>query len=675
MNRILFSSILVLCLSITAWSQEPSNPRNLLPGDGIISVKTLQQNWSDNESRKFYHAPQGSQLIPYRWFLFLDQADNDKPFLDPGHIRALGYLPRSPDNFGNPDGLPIGFVRDMPFPDGSAALGMSCAACHTTQINHKNIAWLIDGAPTLGDIETFQRSLQAALKATIDDDNKFERFANNVLRQTSPYYKDELKLRMQHFEAQRRQYNERNMPAPGAPHFGHGRVDAFGAIMNEVTANFLHLQENVKPANAPVSYPFLWDTPQHDFVQWNGIAENTTSILGSIFVGTRHIGALGRNTGEVLGVFGNVNLDHKNFGGSYTSSVDRRSLIDIEDSLRTLWSPVWPTEMGEIDNNMRIEGMNLFNIHCAKCHTNNEESYEFDRTDPNRFIKAKMKAVGTDDTMYLNFALRRAKTGILKGRHRTLNIFSRPLESEEQASVLLTHVIQRVIVGPNFERAAASPAHLAALEVQMPLNLSFRTSEGVLTGNFKTIVPHGGRNTFLVSGENIRFTPNAMTAPNAGILMLSAENDGTALFHGTTESYNADSFNTLSAIRPITTAILGTGSTYLQLRVTAESINVTYKARPLNGIWATAPYLHNGSVPNLWELLKPVNHPDANSRRTKTFFVGNRVFDTKNVGFQSDDGPFKFDTTLPGNSNAGHEYGTTLLELEKRQLIEYLKSL
>ncbi len=379
----------------------------------------------------------------------------------------------------------------MPFPDGAAALGVSCAACHTTQINHNNVAWLIDGAPTLGDIETFQRSLQAALTATIDDDDKFARFANNVLRQASPYHEDELKLRMQQFETRRRTFNERNLPAPGAPHFGHGRVDAFGGIMNEVTANFLHLQENVCPANAPVSYPCLWDTPQHDFVQWNGIAENTVSILAGLIVHTRHIGALGRNTGEVLGVFGNVNLDHKNFGGSYTSSVDRRSLIDIEDSLRALWSPVWPADLGAIDNNMRNAGRVLFNRHCATCHTNNEREYEFDRTDPKRFVVAKMRAVGTDDTMYLNFALRRSKTGILKGRHRTLSILSRPLESEEQAAVLLTHVIQRVIVAPNFDRAAASQAHLAALEVRMPLNVSFRTSEGVLTGNFKTILPHG----------------------------------------------------------------------------------------------------------------------------------------------------------------------------------------
>jgi hypothetical protein len=94
-----------------------------------------------------------------------------------------------------------------------------------------------------------------------------------------------------------------------------------------------------------------------------------------------------------------------------------------------------------------------------------------------------------------------------------------------------------------------------------------------------------------------------------------------------------------------------------------------YESRSLNGIWATAPYLHNGSVPNLFELLWP-------DQRETTFYVGSRVYDTKNVGFVSD--PQKgvlFDTRLPGNSNSGHTYGAALSDQDKWDLIEFLKSL
>ena len=102
-----------------------------------------------------------------------------------------------------------------------------------------------------------------------------------------------------------------------------------------------------------------------------------------------------------------------------------------------------------------------------------------------------------------------------------------------------------------------------------------------------------------------------------------------------------------------------------------------YKARPLNGIWATAPYLHNGSVPTLYELLLPA------AQRSKMFTVGSREFDPVNVGLRSgkEDGPFQFDTSLAGNANSGHEgaaYGTEpgqLNEVQKRELLEYLKTL
>src|SRR5207244_3569794 len=102
----------------------------------------------------------------------------------------------------------------------------------------------------------------------------------------------------------RRGYNDRNLPQAGAPGFGPARVDAFGAIMNETTATFAQVPGNDSPANAPVSYPFLWDTPQHDFVQWNGAAKNNDILAAKFIIGTRHVGALGRNTGEVVGVFG-----------------------------------------------------------------------------------------------------------------------------------------------------------------------------------------------------------------------------------------------------------------------------------------------------------------------------------------------------------------------------------
>ena len=99
-----------------------------------------------------------------------------------------------------------------------------------------------------------------------------------------------------------------------------------------------------------------------------------------------------------------------------------------------------------------------------------------------------------------------------------------------------------------------------------------------------------------------------------------------------------------------------------------------YANVPIDGIWARAPYLHNGSVPSLWALLQP------ESARPAAFYRGYVVYDPRNVGFVSD-GPeaqhagFKLDTSVPGNGNQGHLYGTGLKEAEKWDLIEYLKTL
>jgi hypothetical protein len=91
--------------------------------------------------------------------------------------------------------------------------------------------------------------------------------------------------------------------------------------------------------------------------------------------------------------------------------------------------------------------------------------------------------------------------------------------------------------------------------------------------------------------------------------------------------------------------------------------NLGYRARPHDGIWATPPFLHNGSVPNLYQMLVP-----AASRSTK-FYLGSTRFDPKHVGYETHgfQGAFEMDTTLPGNSNAGHEFrNLTLEELEDK---------
>jgi len=106
-----------------------------------------------------------------------------------------------------------------------------------------------------------------------------------------------------------------------------------------------------------------------------------------------------------------------------------------------------------------------------------------------------------------------------------------------------------------------------------------------------------------------------------------------------------------------------------------------YKARPLAGVWATAPFLHNGSVPSLYQLLSPQDE------RSVTFYRGNLQYDPAHLGYRSEafDGGFVFDTRITGNRNSGHEFrdgprgngviGRLLQPEERWALLEYLKVL
>ena len=112
--------------------------------------------------------------------------------------------------------------------------------------------------------------------------------------------------------------------------------------------------------------------------------------------------------------------------------------------------------------------------------------------------------------------------------------------------------------------------------------------------------------------------------------------------------------------------------------------NEGYQAPPLDGIWATAPYLHNGSVPTLHHLLKSDERPKVFTRSYRT---GVEDYDEQRVGWKftellkapsamsAREGRQIYDTSKPGRSNAGHMFGDDLSDDERRAVIEYLKTI
>lgn len=572
------------------------------------------QGWGPEEREAWYVSTQGSRLMPLAWFMALPAADGSGAFADPAHLARYGFLP-PPEGRDRP--LPVGFTADrqddealrqtrMRWYEGQPGtgeavepwVGLNCAACHTGELTHQGKAHRIDGGPALIDFQSFIEDLDAALHATRDEPARWETFAAAVLgdRDTAGN-RDLLAAEYQRLLDWQDQTAAMNHTAL---RYGRGRLDAVGHILNKV------LMFNGAPAsagnaaNAPVSFPFLWGISKQQHVQWNGIAENSRFKLpGDAF----EYGALGRNTGEVLGVFGDLVVTPQTPGVGalihYKSSVRTENLVRMELLVKKLAPPAWPADFPAIDEGLRARGDELFDRMCASCHLPEDHQREGRPTEVMVPFIDTPDAELTDIWMACNAYTYRGPTGPMEG-------------VQDNTGAILG--------------AQAPVANMLATAVR-----------GALIGDAKELVKAGIDNFF-------------------GIRPLPEFEDGVP---------------TGEAAREIAREVCLT---------TADVPILGYKARPLDGIWATAPYLHNGSVASLADLLLP---PD---QRKPQFWVGNREFDPVAVGYvDADPGNgmgFLMQTrdgagaVIEGNSNAGHVYGVGSLSAEDRAaLLEYLKSL
>lgn len=532
----------------------------------------LEQNWSNADREWFYFIDQGSRLMPYRIFKNLEQINSEELLRDSFNLLQYGFLSAKKSS-SNPDGLPVGFTVAEDY------LGLTCAACHTQQLKYKDKFIRIDGGQSMMDLPMFLTAISSAMQATLDDDKKYARFEKRVLGESySVNSSTRLKQEFQDYLVVRKENNRRNHTDVT---YGYSRLDAFGAILNKGLL-LTGVKDNFNPPDAPTSYPYIWDTPQHDYVEWDGSQSNA------------HVGALARNVGEVIGVFGDVEPVTKKwlyfFDGGYPSSIKVGNLRDMEKKVATLHSPLWPEFFPEIDQEKAKTGRVLYEKHCLSCHQ------DIDRTDPDRKIQTRMitlDKIKTDPWMAKNAIYLRGKTGIFEGRPRFYSAGD-VMGKEEPALYIANHIMG-----------------------------------GVLTNN--------------------------------PLQSLLAIRDSKKLGHP--DEIHPPKF--------VDDGIIARGE-----EVSVKAL-LAYKARPLNGVWAGAPYLHNGSIPNLYELLLP---PE---QRTKSFYIGSWEFDAVKVGYVDEQraGSFFFDTRLKGNSNAGHEYatgeyGTTpFTEEEIWSLVEYMKTL
>jgi hypothetical protein len=566
-------------------------------------VEFLNQNWTAEVRQAFYTTSQGSRIMPYDWFLALEVSDSQDSFVRV-RLAELGYLPNHVLT-ENPDELPVGFVRDENALSKTQYIGLNCAACHTNQLKFNGKTYQIDGAPTLADMWGMLSGLDDALRATRDNQEKFDRFATKVLNNGSD---NASKARLKQELSEFLKYWSKFIEDSRVEHaWGRGRLDAFGMIFNRVSSIDLGIPENSRKPNAPVSIPFLWGTSFQSRVQWNGVAENTNDIE-----------RLGRNVGEVLGVFAAAQFRTTPFFGipqPARTSAMRYNLARLENQLKTLWSPKWPEHLGPIEEAKRQAGETLYKANCVHCH---EVVPHGQQDTPVDVVMTLLSEVQTDPKMAVNATSGLSSTGGLK------------MLFQGRSSVPRGELLQRLV-----RLALISPFRDVA-------------PTGSILDQLKTDDLFGPL-------EIKRFLREIGFAEQAAQALLDAHEEKL-------ETYYQELRSTLAAMksRPEASTVAA-----------AAPPTLKYKAAPLAGIWATAPYLHNGSVPNLYELLLPAN------QRTSRFYVGSREFDPKRVGYQLEQEPGStlFDVSKPGNSNAGHDTYGTFSEEQRWQLVEYMKSL
>ena len=366
-------------------------------------VTYAEQGWSDADRDTFYTTSQGSHMMPYAWFKALKRLDVDEPFAGDS-LQRYGYLPNVVSK-ANPEGLPVGFVIDGD--PASGQLGMTCAACHTGQLEYTRDgathSLRLDGAPANADFQQFLVDLLAASSTTLAEPDRFDTFSKAVLGDDRTAAEAaEIKGRFGEWVAQFQEFMDKSLPTQP---WGPGRLDAFGMIFNRVTARDIDVVANFKIADAPVSYPFLWNAARQDRTQWNGGVENGL-----------YIHALGRNSGEVFGVF--AHFAPKRIARSTPitpalidyreSSADLGGLQTLEEKIVTLQPPPWPSEIFVLDDSLAAIGKPLFEDHCASCHGEQASSAV-----PGRWL-TPVKAVGTDPKMVLN-SVRMVDAGLLAG--------------------------------------------------------------------------------------------------------------------------------------------------------------------------------------------------------------------------------------------------------------------
>lgn len=629
---VLLSGVLV---SVAGAAEGPGPPAAAEGGvRGEIDTAPLDR-W------RLYHLPEGSEIFPASWVAAMNDKTSGRPFLD--DLERFGLLPddHGPEvrGAGKTWRLPVGLTLAKPPNSSLEMVGVNCAACHVGELVIGNTVVRVDGAPNLFNLDRFYEQLFESAKATLSEPARFRTFLERLKRAEGN--RDEFRTFFDRLgeglarddplcravvERARAILEDPDEAGPGrlnllaAAHSG--RVEAAVRSVVERDQRFV---ERVKGQFPGVkSLAALRDDLARKRPEPDSLAEALARVGDDrlLFLEAR-LGFLKRLKGLHDAPPGEKALVPG--PGRIDAIINARDLVFPADAINPNSAVSYPPLWG-------LRRIRWF-------HYDGDTTSLMDRNMAQSMGLGAVVIQATGESTILPRNLHELE--ILNGRLEPPKWTERvgPVGADESLLQQGAALYQRRCAGCH----------------------EFR----------------GDENRPLMAGESRPFgfpVYDLGTDPQRAMNFARPMKDGrefARVLSATLATIKAKLYETHHITQPEREAMEPRGGVRW---VTTRG----YIARPLRGVWATAPYLHNGSVPTLDDLLKPA------ADRPKTFLVGYRVYDADTLGYVSDPqripedarkGLFEFDTSLAGNKNSGHEPGPVLTGNERKALIAYLKTL
>jgi hypothetical protein len=549
---------------------EAPKPAPVPTPSAAANLADYHNGLTDSDRPVFYHLSEGSEMFPLAILQSLERkrtaqdapGDGLVPFTD--NLGRYGFIPDDKSD-RNPFALPVGMTVERSRLTNRVMVGFNCTTCHVGELWRNGRRVRIDGGPNMLRLNDLFEDMKGELEATLKDTSgRSERFLANVERHRTENdaaipsdrtFAERAKDLATNIElAQAFVEYLRKIPVIAAQtktQNGYGRADAFGVARNLL---FGKDPKNLRPQNAPASFPHMWGIETTAWLQWGA---NMNSVME-------------RNIGQSLGVGAVFDA------GSYATTSRLDNLNRLEHTVYKLTPPAWPADVfGAIDQTKASRGRELYDRHCANCH------------------EKPFAVTPTGLVVYQLFTLK--ELGV--------------------SPLIATNFDDTVVVNGKTMRFAAA---------------AFAALEGLKQQYYKA---NNVPDEIQAEWEGRRRRPPPQWKPSMRSTLAES-----------------DKFPDTKGGR-------------------------VYPAKPLAGVWATAPYLNNGSVANMWDLLTPP------ASRPKTFMLGSREYDVQKLGYvttveaKSPVLAWEYDTSQVGNANTGHVYGTNLPDADKWALIEFLKAL